>query len=117
MELKRVYCKHFPFAGYKAFTLCPWVFIREKAKQRYTPTCHRHETTHALQQIETLWVLFFIIYGLEYVIKLCCCFNTDKAYRSVSFEQEAYATQGKVDYNDNRKHYAWIKYVFTLYNK
>ena len=62
MKLKRVYCKHFPFSGYLALTWCPWVFIREGARQRYTPTVNRHETTHGLQQLECLWIFFFIIY-------------------------------------------------------
>ena len=115
MKLKKVYCKHFPFAGYKALTICPWVFIRESAKQRYTPTDNRHETTHGYQQIETLWILFFVLYGLEWLIKLSFCkFNSDRAYRSISFEQEAYANQGKVDYNNTRKHYAWVRYIFKL---
>lgn len=116
MKLKRVYCKHFPFSGYLALTLYPWVFIREGARQRYTPTVNRHETTHALQQIELLWLLFFILYGLEWLIKIPFCkFNTHDAYKSISFEQEAYTNQGKVDYNKKRRHYAWVKYVFKLY--
>lgn len=118
MKLKRVYCKHFPFAGYKALTFCPWVFIRESAKQRYTPTTNRHEMIHALQQLELVWVLFFLLYGLEWFIKLFFCnFNAHKAYRSISFEQEAYYNQGNVNYNKERKHYAWVKYIFKLYNK
>ena len=118
MKLKRVYSNIIPFAGYTACTLCPFVFIREKARQRYTPVVNRHETTHGHQQIETLWILFFIIYGLEFIIKLPICnFDTHRAYRSVGFEQEAYLNQGKVNYNSTRKHYAWVKYVFRLYNK
>lgn len=117
MTLKRVYCQHFPLQGYVALTCFPWLFIRQSAKQRFTPTAYRHELTHAHQQVELLWLLFFIIYGLEYIVKLLITFSHNKAYHSISFEQEAYATQGKVDYNTNRKHYAWIKYVFTLYNK
>ena len=117
MKLKRVYCKHFPFSGYLALTWCPWVFIREGARQRYTPTVNRHETTHGLQQIETLWIFFLLIYGLEYIIKALCTLSWDKGYKSISFEQEAYANQGKVNYNKERKHYAWVKYIFKLYNK
>ena len=115
MKLKRVYCKHFPFSGYLALTWCPWVFIREGVRQRYTPTVNRHETTHAYQQLECLWVLFFAWYLIEWFIKIPICFFVGKdAYRSISFEQEAYANQGKVDYNKSRKHYAWMKYIFKL---
>ena len=115
MKLKRVYCKHFPFSGYMALTIFPWVFIRESCRSRYTPTANRHEMTHGLQQIETLWLLFFIWYGVEWLIKILFCkFDTHRAYRSISFELEAYGNQGKVSYNSERKHYAWINYIFKL---
>lgn len=117
MKLKRVYSNIIPFKGYIALTIFPWVFIRNSAKQRYTPTANRHETTHGYQQIETLWLLFFLIYGIEWLLKVIICWNTHRGYRSISFEQEAYANQGNVEYNSNRKHYAWIKYIFKLYNK
>ena len=115
MKLIKVYNNIIPWRGFIALTLYPWVFIREELRSKYTPTVNRHETTHGLQQLETLWLLFFIIYGLEYIIKLpLCCFDFDRAYKSISFEQEAYANQGKVNYNNERKHYAWIKYIFKL---
>ena len=115
MKLKRVYSSIIPFKRYLAMTVFPWVFIREELRSKYTPTVNRHETTHGLQQLETLWLPFFIIYGLEYIIKLpLCCFGFDRAYKSISFEQEAFDNQGKVNYNNERKHYAWIKYIFKL---
>lgn len=114
MILKRIYLKHFPFKGYLALTFCPWVFIREDLKYKYDDTVDRHETTHALQQIETLWILFFLLYGLEYVCKLVLTFSHEKAYKAISFEQEAYEHEAELFYNSVRKHYAWIKYVFKL---
>lgn len=114
MKLKKVYSKHFPPSGYIALTFYPWLFIREKARDRFTPKAERHETTHAYQQIETLWVFFLLIYGLEYLLKLIFTFSTDKAYESISFEQEAYEHEDEIGYNNVRKHYAWIKYVFTI---
>lgn len=117
MKLKRVICKHFPLKGYIALTFCPWVFIRQDLAQKYTPTISRHETTHGLQQLETLWIFFLLIYVLEYLVKLLITFSHKKAYYSISFEQEANINQGKVNYNKQRKHYAWVKYIFSLYNK
>ena len=114
MTLKRVYNNIIPFKGYKAITFYPWVFIRESARQRYTDTVDRHETTHAHQQLECLWLFFFLIYGLEYLIKLLCTFSTNRAYESVSFEQEAYEHEDEIGYNNVRKHFAWVKYVFKL---
>ena len=55
------------------------------------------------------------IFPFVYIIKIVICkFDSDRAYFSISFEQEAYAGQNKFSYNDTRKHYAWIKYLFTL---
>jgi len=34
------------------------------------------------------------------------------AYYSVSFEQEAYDYQSEVFYNDVRKRFNWLKYLF-----
>lgn len=118
MKLKRVYSSIIPFSGYIAMTVFPWVFIRKDLAQKYTPTANRHETTHGYQQLECLWLLFFIWYVVEWLIKIPICYFANKdAYKSISFEQEAYYTQGQVDYNKNRKHYAWMKYIFKLYNK
>ena len=115
MELKKVYSKHFPFKGYIALTFYPWVFIREDEKKKYTTKIHRHETTHAYQQVETLWILFLVIYGLEYLIKwVFCGFKGSKAYYSISFEQEAYEHEAEIGYNNARCHYAWMKYIFKL---
>ena len=115
MKLKRVVNGIIPPKGYIALTIWPWVIIRKENASKYTPTANRHEITHAYQQLECLWVLFFIWYIMEWFIKIPICYFACKdAYRSISFEQEAYANQGKVDYNKNRKHYAWMKYIFKL---
>jgi hypothetical protein len=117
MQLKRVYSHHFPPSGYLALAFCPWVFIREDAKKRYTAKIDRHEVTHALQQVETLWILFIVIYGLEYLIKLPLCdFDHYRTYQSISFEQEAYEHQSETYYNDVRRHYTWMRYLFTIKN-
>lgn len=115
MELKKIYTKHFPKKGYTALTLWPFVFVRSDMKKKFTKKVERHETTHALQQIECLWIFFLIIYGLEYIIKLPFCrFDTERAYSSVSFEQEAYLWQDDKKYNEIRPHYEWRYYIFTL---
>ena len=115
MKLKKIYSAKFPPKGFKALTVCPFVFVRSDQKKNFRKADDRHEATHALQQIECIWIFFFIIYGLEYIIKLPCCkFDTDRAYMSISFEQEAYEHQAEVGYNNVRKHYVFFKYLFTL---
>lgn len=118
MTLKKVINNHFPFKGYTALTFCPLIFVRGDLKHKFNAVVERHETTHALQQIECLWVFFLLIYGLEYLIKLPLCkFNHSRAYRSISFEREAYLWQCDKYYNQLRPHYSWRYFVFKLYNR
>ena len=123
--------------GFRALTVWPSVFVRKDCANRFTEIDERHETTHALQQIEMLVVgvvlavillccgygwyslipipLFFELYLVEWLIKIPFCrFDTDRAYMSISTEQEAYEHQEEVYYNEVRRHFAWLRYVFTL---
>lgn len=116
MKLRRIYTKYFPLKGYIACTVYPWVFIRKDRKKSFTPTICRHEVIHGIQQIETAFVFFFLLYAIEYVVKLLLCkLNHNRAYKSISFEQEARLNCGNTDYRNNRSHYAWVKYVFKLW--
>lgn len=137
MELKKVYSSIIPFNGNKAMTVYPWVFIRKEYKDRFYSYVKRHETTHGYQQIECFilgvvlsgillilgcgwWSLvplglFWELYVLEWLLKIPLCFVTNKdAYCSISFEQEAIEHEWDKKYNDDRKHFAWMKYIFKL---
>jgi hypothetical protein len=128
---------YIPLKGFVALTLWPWIFVREDKSAKFTPMMKRHEATHAHQQIDCLAVgaiiavvmliagygwwslislgLFFELYILEFLIKLPFChFDTNRAYMSISTEQEAYEHQDEIYYNDVRRHFAWLKYVFTI---
>ena len=131
--MKKVYNNILPFEGFLAMTVWPWILIREDEKNKFDASAERHENTHGLQQIEVTLVglaiaavmlalgyqwysliplgLFFELYLLEYIIKFIL---TKNAYRSVSFEQEAYDHEDEVYYNEVRKHFAWVKYIFKL---
>ena len=37
-----------------------------------------------------------------------------KAYRSISFEQEAYDNQNNLNYLKNRKRFNWVKYILKV---
>lgn len=115
MKLKKIYTAHFPKKGFTALTIWPFIFVRKDQKEKFGKKAECHETTHALQQIEMLWIFFLILYGLEWLVKLTFCkCDTMRAYMSISFEQEAYAMQNDREYNENRRHYAWVKYIFKL---
>lgn len=100
-----------PFKGYDAMVIYPFIF----AKEELTIVDYNHECIHGEQQKETLLIFFFLLYLIEYIIKLIITFNHNKAYESISFEQEAYKFEKDNDYINKRKRYNWIKYIFKLW--
>lgn len=98
-----------PFKGFAALTLWPFVFVRKDA--RIVATTIRHENIHGRQQKELLLVGFYLLYSIEWLIKLCYYRNSITAYKNISFEREAYANQNNVAYLDERKPYAFLKYI------
>lgn len=118
MTIKVVYSENIPLKQFVALTLWPWIIVRQDQREKFTATALRHESTHAHQQIECLFAMFLIIYCLEWLVKICLCgFDADRAYRSISFEQEAYEHQDEFGYNNVRRHFAWCRYIFTLKTK
>lgn len=121
-----------PFPGYKAVTIWPFIFVRRSAW--YSNDKDRHERIHGCQQLEMLLVgmmlaaalaavgcgwwsllalpLFYLWYGMEYLVRLCITRDHDRAYRSISFEQEAYDHERDQDYLQHRRWYAWLRYLF-----
>ena len=97
--------------GVIGITLAPFgIYIREQYLSVKSVT--NHESTHWPQQLEMLIIPFYIWYFLEWLIK--SLISGTSAYRDISFEQEAYAHDMDDEYNKNRKHYAWLKYVFKF---
>ena len=97
---------------YSAITLCPFgIYVKSwnVINPRRTSTLD-HETTHWKQQLEMLVVPFYIWYLLEWLIKLLI--YGKQAYYEISFEREAYYNDNSHGYNDRRKPYAWLKYIF-----
>jgi len=99
-----------PFPGYKAVTIWPFIFVRKNAW--YSNVNDRHERIHGRQQLEMLFLPFLFWYGVEYLVRLAITRDTKRAYRSISFEQEAYANERDQDYLQHRRWFAWLKYVF-----
>lgn len=81
------------------------------AKEYLNDVWLHHEKIHTAQQKELLFLGFYIIYIIEWGIRLCIYRNLHKAYMNISFEQEAYCNQRKMDYLKERSHFAWIRYI------
>jgi hypothetical protein len=97
-----------PPKGFAAINLFGVLFVRKGVI--VTARMVRHETIHTRQMQELLFVPFYILYVLEWLVKLC--FYGNKAYRNISFEREAYSNDKDTCYFLVRRHYAFLKYIF-----
>lgn len=93
--------------GFAALTVWPFIFVRRDA--RVTERLVMHERIHGRQQLEMLWVLFFVWYGVEWVVRWCM--NRGSAYRSVAFEREAYCNEAYREYFCYRRPFEWVRYL------
>ena len=73
------------------------------------PRIINHEKIHWKQQMEMLIIFFYFWYLIEWFIRLFI--NGKAAYRSLSFEREAYDNDDNLEYLKTRKPYSWLKYM------
>ena len=103
-----------PFKGFVAINLFGIVFVRKDYEFRSVADYQRmlvHEGIHTKQMQELLYLPFYVWYLLEWLVRLVMYRDRHKAYRDISFEREAYANQYNLDYNKERKRYAFIQYI------
>ncbi|PWJ54286.1 hypothetical protein CLV98_11848 [Dyadobacter jejuensis] len=96
------------FLWVEGMAIFPFVFTRHKAPNK---TLLHHECIHLVQQLEMGIVLFYLWYLLEYLVRLITLRNHDRAYRSISFEQEAYLHESNPRYLSQRKRWAFLRYL------
>lgn len=70
-----------------------------------------HERIHLRQQIQMLILPFYIWYGMEYVVRLIQFRNSNKAYRNLSMEREAYTNESNLDYLKTHGFWSFLKYL------
>lgn len=100
--MKIIYNKIIPFKGFSAINLFGVLFARKE----YEPLSERticHEAIHTAQMRELGYIGFYILYLLEWLYRLV---TTKNAYRSISFEREAYANQANKNYLTTRRAFA-----------
>lgn len=110
--MKIIYNKLIPFKGYIAMNLFGIFFVREEYKGRINERVLNHESIHTEQMKELLYLPFYILYILEWLLKLFVYISPSKAYRNISFEREAYKFERDFDYIKNRKRFSWLKYIW-----
>lgn len=103
--MKIIYNNIIPFKGFLAINLFGVLFVRGTYRD-INATVLNHEKIHTAQMKELGYVLFYILYLLEWVVRL---FKTGNAYRNISFEREAYENEKNRDYLTNRCKWAMWK--------
>ena len=102
--------KHIIPRKYIGLTIFPFIFLKTK-ELRLNTVLINHEKIHLKQQLELLWLPFFIWYGIEFIIKCFIYKNRQIAYQNISFEKEAYQNEHNTSYLGNRKLFSFLKYL------
>jgi len=103
-----IHNKYIPFGKkYGAINLFGTVF----AKRQLSSTDMNHEYIHTLQQRELLFVCFYLLYFIEWLIRLVQFRDSHTAYRNISFEREAYKNMRNKNYSKQRRIFAWSRYL------
>lgn len=105
--MKIIENKLVPFKGFCAINLFGYLFCRDK--NAINDIVVNHEEIHTSQMKELGYIPFYVLYFIEWLIKLPFKGN---AYRNISFEREAYDNQRNLNYLKERRHYNWIKRLF-----
>ena len=90
--------------------LFPFIVVREK-QYLQDPYCLNHEKIHIRQQAELLVIFFYLWYVTEYLIRWCMYKNAYLAYRSISFEKEAYLNENDLNYLKRRRFWSFLQYI------
>ena len=96
--------------GYSGLTFFPFVFLKRK-DLCYDAVLLNHERIHLKQQLELLILPFYIIYLIEFLVRLMLYKNWDLAYKNISFEREAYKHESQIEYLLNRPFWSFLKYL------
>lgn len=96
-----------PVKGFAAINLFGVLFIRKGVK--VSDRILNHEKIHTAQMKEMLYIFFYLWYFVEWTVRLLFI-NHKTAYKSISFEREAYSNDDN-PYLSNRRPYYWIRYI------
>lgn len=100
--------KIIPFGSYSTINLFGILFTKS---DYLSFTTINHERIHTKQMLELLIVGYYLWYIIEYIIVRFCHKKQNDAYHDISFEEEAHNNDNNLHYLDNRKYFAWWKYV------
>lgn len=96
-----------------AIVLYPFIFVNTESRRWKfdRKALLNHERIHVRQALELFILPFYIWYLIEYLIRLAIHRNHNIAYRTISFEAEAFLNERDFDYLENRKPYSFLRYL------
>lgn len=100
-------------------TFFNYVIIREDYKHLIGGRTFRHEAIHQAQAYDfgigfCGYFVFYLLYLLEWVLKLPWAIFGYKPYKNISFEREAYNNDINPNYLPTRRKFTWLKYIFKM---
>jgi len=95
---------------FDGMTLWPFVILKNK-QLKNDKTLLNHERIHLRQQAELLVIFFYVWYGIEFMLRLLRYKNKYQAYRSISFEKEAYGNEKDLEYLQTRSFWKFTNYL------
>ena len=105
-NMKIVRSRYLPLRGFDAINLCGVLFVHQGVY--LSGELINHERIHTAQMRELCFVMFYVLYLVEWLVRLP---RRGNAYRSISFEREAYDNQRNANYLSQRRHFAWRHYL------
>jgi hypothetical protein len=102
--------RHIVPKGYLGITLFPFVFLKS-SDLKHRKFLINHENIHLRQQLELLVIPFYLIYLVEFFIRLIKYRNWKLAYKNISFEREAYRNEHDISYLDQRSFWQFLNYI------
>ena len=90
-----------------AINLCGIIFSKGKCDKIVL----NHEKIHTRQMLELFILPFYLIYILEWGVRMLKFHDRFLAYKNISFEREAYINQNNLNYLRQRKLYSFIRYL------
>lgn len=112
--MKIIYNRYIPLKGFDAVNLCGILLVHPDFEP--DEDLLNHERIHTIQMKELIFIGFYLIYLSEFILRLTQCLfaksksgkisKWQRAYRSISFEREAYSHWKELTYLEKRKPYA-----------
>ncbi len=89
--------------SFVGITIFPFIILKKEGLKQ-----DKILINHEKIQQKLLLLLFYIIYSLEWLIKLLIYKNGYLTYKNLSFEREAYQNKNNLSYLKNRKTWSFI---------